>query len=185
MKTCARCKKEKPFSEFCRNARYKDGHGSWCKQCHKERGREWSKENRERLNKKAKIWRSKNPESNKKAYTEWRDRNPEKVTQKYRDWRHRNLEYDRARAAKRKAQKIQATPPWVDLDEVADFYRRTPRGLEVDHIVPLTSDYVCGLHCMANLQYLTPSENQSKRNFWWPDMPDCIAAAYAQGRLFA
>lgn len=94
------------------------------------------------------------------------------------------MDYDRARAAARKAAKLRAIPKWADIAAISEFYRNTEPGHQVDHIVPLTSPIVCGLHCEANLQYLTASENQSKRNFWWTDMPG-IDAAYRQQRLFA
>lgn len=38
MKTCSKCKVEKPFSEFYKNNRYKDGHAYSCKNCCKNYG---------------------------------------------------------------------------------------------------------------------------------------------------
>ena len=35
MRTCARCKKQKPLPEFYRNTARKSGRCSWCKLCHR------------------------------------------------------------------------------------------------------------------------------------------------------
>lgn len=81
-----------------------------------------------------------------------------------------------ANTAKRRATKLRATPLWVDKQHVESLYliaainRQGGYDLHVDHIVPLRSNKVCGLHCEANLQLLPASDNTSKGNRWWPDM---------------
>ena len=63
-------------------------------------------------------------------------------------------------------------PSWQDPTLVKEYYEKSSRiGLEVDHIVPINSDLVCGLHCVDNFQMLTREENASKGNRYWPDMP--------------
>jgi hypothetical protein len=75
------------------------------------------------------------------------------------------------RCAFRKAAKLNATPPWCDLDAVAEVYQRARKlslatgiAYEVDHIIPLRSKRVCGLHIPQNLQILTRTENRRKHN---------------------
>jgi len=72
----------------------------------------------------------------------------------------------------KRARRLQAMPKWANEDAMQAFYASRPKGHDVDHIVPLTSKLVCGLHWEGNLQYLPKSVNQSKKNRYWPDMPE-------------
>ena len=73
--------------------------------------------------------------------------------------------------------KRQATPKWADKFRVDLVYTKARRleiwlgeEFHVDHIVPVLSEFVCGLHCEANLQILPKKENISKGNRFWPNM---------------
>lgn len=78
------------------------------------------------------------------------------------------LEYKKFHCAKRKAQKLNATPPWANLEKIREIYKSCPKNQQVDHIIPLINDMVCGLHVESNLQYLTKPENLSKSNKFIP-----------------
>lgn len=54
---------------------------------------------------------------------------------------------------------------------IEELYKNS-NGMELDHIVPLKSDFVCGLHWHGNIQLLSMSENRKKNNRYWPNMPD-------------
>ncbi len=71
-----------------------------------------------------------------------------------------------ANCIKRKSAKLKRTPKWANLKEITNFYKGCPKGLQVDHIIPLQGDNISGLHVLNNLQFLTPSENASKGNKW-------------------
>ena len=49
-KSCSRCGKFLPASEFPSSARTKSGFSSWCRSCHRDAVRKWRAENRDRAN---------------------------------------------------------------------------------------------------------------------------------------
>ena len=77
-----------------------------------------------------------------------------------------------ARESLRRASIRQAIPKWIDFKLVEDIYKEAEyQQMQVDHIVPLISNKVCGLHWEGNLQLLTKHENVVKNNKQWPEMP--------------
>lgn len=79
---------------------------------------------------------------------------------------------------KRKISMALATSLWRDKKAIKDIYQEARRltaetGIkhEVDHIVPIMGQKVCGLHVEANLQILTKTENIRKHTtFSEPDI---------------
>lgn len=70
-------------------------------------------------------------------------------------------------------QALLARPPWVSADALKRFNTRrlqlqrlTGRAWVVDHIVPLSHPYVCGLTVPWNLEVTTAAANARKNNRW-------------------
>lgn len=63
------------------------------------------------------------------------------------------------------------TPPWADLQAIREVYRQARQqtaaeGIpyDVDHVYPLRSDWVSGLHVVENLAVIPASHNRRKGN---------------------
>ena len=86
----------------------------------------------------------------------------------------RNPDYYNVLTSLRKRRHRSATPKWLtrkQKDEIKQLYliavtmtKTTGERYVVDHIVPLISDEVCGLHVPWNLRVITQEENLKKSN---------------------
>lgn len=63
-----------------------------------------------------------------------------------------------------KARNANALPAWADHDKIIKIYEECGYGYHVDHIIPLCSNLVCGLHVAENLQIIKGFDNLSKNN---------------------
>lgn len=124
-------------------------------------------------------YKTENPEKYRAAIEAWRARNPDKVKafQRKSAARPARKAKNAARQMIRHTRKLRATPPWADPAIIATYYEmaafltaETGEKWEVDHIVPLISKVVCGLHCETNLQVMPASENRRKGNRYWPGL---------------
>jgi hypothetical protein len=97
-----------------------------------------------------------------------------KKAQYKRDWKERNIVWVRADTKARRRKHRKATPPWLtrkQKSEIRHMYQiaitmtnTTGEQYVVDHIVPLRSPDVCGLHAPWNLRVITQKENLKKSN---------------------
>ena len=178
MKHCSKCNVEKPLEMFSKCSANKDGLHRWCKDCAKVAKKEWYENNAEFEKLKAKKYYYDNYEIIKDKISQrvlkWQRENKEKYAEKskrcYEKTKHKKFAWQAlARAAKRNA-----VPKWIDdqlKQEIQKFYiearaktKETGINYEVDHIVPLMGDNVCGLHVPWNLRVITRFENRSKAN---------------------
>lgn len=112
---------------------------------------------------------------NKQYSKQYNKVNRVRLTEKRRQYRESNRAQFNTRDARRRAQKLQASPTWANRVRINEIYlygqqisQITNTKYQIDHIVPLINDLVCGLHNEFNLQILRKSENQSKSNAFDP-----------------
>jgi len=140
-----------------------------CCTCTRDRLKGWRKANPSLRLEQKRRQRDRNRDSNNAAHRRWRAKNVEKARAWATAWKLITNPRRRKEASKEwkvtrgKRIKLQM-PTWVNPGEILGIYRSCPPGMEVDHIVPLRSPSVWGLHVPWNLQYLTPRENREKSN---------------------
>ena len=157
LKQCARCGVFKSRHLFGIQKKQRlDGLNYYCKECDKTYHANWQNKNREKINSYARSYRKKNTEAVNFTQKRCRVKNHAKIAA-----------YNMMRICK----KIRATPKWANKLAIAKAYvladyrsKLTGFKWEVDHIVPLNSPIVCGLHVENNLQVITKSKNIAKSN---------------------
>lgn len=170
LKTCNACRECKPENMYGKNRSLKSGINSICKECvSKDNARRHAAKN---------AWRAANRERSRESNRASVARNPDAVRKSKAKWVKQNAPNVNARTAKRRALKVSALPSWADRSKIAAIYKQardltlaTGQIWNVDHIVPLRSKYVCGLHCPDNMRVILKSDNTKKGNRHWPDMP--------------
>lgn len=182
-KRCTKCGKVKPVADFpiCRGRPR-----SRCRPCHVDDARDYYERNREKRREYLqRHYREKNPDKRpqvaapehvrkarrRAARAKWLKDNQEKMDAARQAWAKRNPHKQQARTRKYQAAKRNAAVAWADQCAIDALYAEAVRlteqtGVphEVDHIVPLTSNIVCGLHCEANLRVVPRRVNRSKGN---------------------
>lgn len=140
MKPCKTCGVEKSLADYHKSKQAKDGHFNECKTCHRDRQREWARNNKEK---------------HSETFKRWQRANPHKNAQRVKSY---------------KLKKLGQTPPLaltplcqMLMDEMYWFrdFCAEVTGIphDVDHIIPISAG---GEHAPWNLTVLTASENRSK-----------------------
>ena len=144
---------------------------------------EWTKGNAERAeyfkeyNKREDVKERKNEwyQENRETVIAAASTRPAHVLREYRNvWKENNKVQVLADNKVRRRKHRQATPPWLtrkQKSEIRQLYQMaitmtqtTGEQYVVDHIVPLRSHEVCGLHVPWNLRVITQEENLKKSN---------------------
>jgi hypothetical protein len=170
VRICSKCRVEKPLTSYYTSKTDCLGHQRYCKPCASRAAIDWRKESPE--NKAAAM----------AAITRWTKNNPQKKYAYQQRWNNKNKARLAALRANQKRLRMhgmrQAQPTWANTFFIREIYhlsrlRTELTGIphDVDHIIPLKSDLVCGLHCEANLAVVPASVNRKKLNTTWPDMP--------------
>ena len=150
------------IGERCRECRNRSANERYhrCAQ----QGTAWYQKNAEKHLKAGREQYWKNAEERRKNWQDWRKENVELDRERNKKYAQKNPDVVRRKAAKRRANKKTQTPAWANLKEIARIYRECPEGYHVDHIYPLKSPIMCGLHVENNLQYLPAIDNIRKGN---------------------
>lgn len=164
-KTCTKCDKEKPLSDFSKKKSRKDGLNTWCKSCMNESSARWRQRNQNYSNE----WAAANREKRRTYGRKWRENNRDRASAASAAWIKANPEKNRAYVQSRRARKLNAPQAYFPtLSELIGLYGDSCMvdgcssvDLEIDHVVPLSKG---GSHSGCNAQLLCKSHNSAKGN---------------------
>ena len=114
-------------------------------------------------------------QANRDAVIDRAKTRPVEKLREYRNvWKENNMVQVRADTKARRRKHREATPPWLtrkQKTEIRQLYqiaitmtKTTGEQYVVDHIIPLRSPDVCGLHVPWNLRVITQEANLKKSN---------------------
>jgi hypothetical protein len=151
--------------------------------------KEWSRRNKEKMKAYNAIRQKEKAAEIKARKAEYQSKNKDKIKAYLQAnanrIRARNVLYRQAHRAESNAAKAlrrarihRATPRWANhffIGEIYDLAQLRSKALgfncHVDHVVPLKSPLVCGLHVESNLRVVSHVVNHSKGNRTWTDHP--------------
>lgn len=183
MKTCSRCREEKPLTAFGKRPSRPSGIKSQCKACEAAAAREYRVANperqreikrrsylkhREQVLEYSRRWTAEHPDHVRARNKKYRLENPELVALAMRRWQVANPERVREIEASRRARKLDA---WVeDVDRQAVYERDGGKchicggvvsrdDFNLDHLIPLSRG---GEHSYQNVALAHPRCNFSR-----------------------
>lgn len=175
---CACCGETKDVDQFYRSTRRQGGLHCYCIPCESAKSADNYRKRKPRKDAQNKAWYAANKEKRRVSQSSWQQENKEKVAVIQRKYGIRHPDRIAAKSMRRYAGKKRATPLWANTFFIEEIYalaelRTALTGCEweVDHIVPLRSPNVCGLHVEHNLRVIPKSLNAHKHNRYWPGMP--------------
>lgn len=150
-KVCTTCKKELLLSDFYKDPTREYKPRPSCKECGYSKQKVWTENNREQVNARSLGYYYKNHKVNCSRLNET--------------------------SSKRRA-RLRSRPEWSNKNKIQLIFVKAKElslryniEFHVDHVVPLRSKYVSGLHTEDNLQLLEKGINLKKKDLYWPDMP--------------
>ena len=173
------CNTRKPFEEFNKDSRRKDGRQGKCKECSKKLNADRYLNKKEHIKKLNLKWKSENRDKVNEIQRRYIFNNLEKVRQRFISWAENNKDYNNYRCVEWKSENKERVAYYNSnrrsiknnaslnnsfKQEIKEVYLNRKDGYEVDHIIPLSNKSVCGLHVPWNLQLITIEENRKKSN---------------------